>query len=95
MRQIMAAISWLNDEEQRLANVASHTTAHLAALVVAAASGGKCEPDPALFLPFLEQKLSAQVIHTIRELIKRQRLPMAVVAILADDIRHAIKQKEA
>ena len=95
MRQILAAINWLVEREIEVANRDSYTTARLASLVLSAASLGEAEADHTIFLPYLTSKVPAPVVRTIQELIKARRLPMAVVALLADDIRHTFKARES
>lgn len=93
MGQILAAIEWLNEHEVETANRDSHTTARLAAIVLSGLSMGKIEADHRAFLPYAQSALPPEVVRTIGDLIKSRRLPMSVVGILADDIRHTWKKK--
>jgi hypothetical protein len=92
--QILAAICWLNEHECEVANRDSYSTARLASLVLSAASLGKAESDHTMFLPFVKTNVPPAVVGTIQKLIKMRRLPLAVVAILSDDIRHTFKEKK-
>ena len=98
MRHIQAAIQWLTEKEAREANVASHTTARLASLVLAIGSAGKADLDYTSFLPYEAEsadgrpRLKPAVLNTIQSLIRERRLPMHVVAVLMEDIRHTLKR---
>lgn len=69
-------------------------------MVLAIGSKGKAEGDYTQFLPFRAKDpggkphLRPSVVATIQDLIRRRRLPMAVVAILVEDIRGTLKQAE-
>lgn len=97
MGHILKAIEWLDKQEQQRANIASHTTARLASLVMAIGSQGKADADYTTFLPYLPQdrdgkpRLRPSVVATIQDLIRARRLPMAVVALLVEDIRQTIR----
>lgn len=96
----MRAIEWLDEQDTHKANVASHTAARLASLVLAIGSKGKADGDYTQFLPFRAKdpsgkpRLSGSVVATIQDLIRQRRLPMAVVAILVEDIRGTLKQAD-
>lgn len=97
VRHILAAIEWLDEQDRRRANLASHTTAQLASLVLAIGSGGKGQGDYTQFLPFLVEnidgrpRLPADALATLHQLIRQRRLPMPVIALLADDLAGTLK----
>lgn len=97
MRHILRAVDWINEQHQKRANTASYTTARLASMVLAIGSQGKAEGEYTDFLPYLAQdpsgkpRLRPSVVATIQNLIRARRLPMAVVAVLVEDIRQTIK----
>jgi hypothetical protein len=97
---IFKAVEWLNEHDQQKANILSHTTARLAAIVLAIGSQGTAKSDHTEFLPFLaplpggKPNIKPAVIATIEGLIRARRLPMAIVALLAEDIRSTMKPAE-
>ena len=74
--------------------------ARLAAIVLAIGSQGTAKSDHTEFLPFLaplpggKPNIKPAVIATIEGLIRARRLPMAIVALLAEDIRSTMKPAE-
>jgi len=97
VRHILAAIEWLDEQDRRRANLTSHTTAQLASLVLAIGSGGKAQGDYTQFLPFLVEgadgrpRLPSKALATLHQLIRQRRLPMPVIALLADDLAGTLK----
>jgi hypothetical protein len=69
-------------------------------MVLAIGSQGTAKNDFTEFLPFTpppangKPKLKPTVVATIEGLIRTRRLPMAVVALLVEDIRATIKPAE-
>jgi hypothetical protein len=97
---IYKAIEWLNEHDQKRANTLSHTTARLASMVLAIGSQGTAKNDFTEFLPFMpppaggKPRLRPAVAATIEDLIQTRRLPMAVIALLVEDIRSTMNASE-
>lgn len=95
VKDVSAALEWLEKHDSFKYNVTSIATAKLGTVVVGALGGKKAKATPDDFLPFDTRKIKKETgvtdesIATLRKLMRTVRMDGRVVAMLADELKNA------
>lgn len=100
VRDVLAAIKFLERHDMYRYNVSSISTAKLATVVVGAVAGKKANVTPDDFLPFDTRRIkkdtsvSQESINILRRLMKTRRLDPRLVGTLANEIKAGSMREE-
>lgn len=95
VKDVSAALDWLEKYDSFKYNVTSIATAKLGTVVVGALGGKKAKATPDDFLPFDTRKIKKETgvtdesIATLQKLMRTVRMDGRVVAMLADELKNA------
>jgi hypothetical protein len=95
LRDVSAALKWLEKHDINKYNIQSITTAKLGTVVVGALAGKKARTSPEDFLPFDSRKikkdngLTDESLVVLQRLMKTRRMNGRVIALLADELKAA------
>lgn len=100
MKDVAAALKWLEKHDTTKYNINSIATAKLGTVVVGALAGKKAKATPDDFLPFDTRKLKKEAgvtdasVLVLRELMKTRKMNGRVIALLADELKNASMRNE-
>ena len=95
MKDVAAALKWLERHDTNKYNIQSISTAKLGTVVVGALAGKKAKAVPDDFLPFDTRKLrkesglTDESMAVLQRLMKTRRMNGRVIALLADELKAA------
>ena len=95
MKDITAALKWVEKSDISRYNIESISTAKLATVVVGALAGKKSKVTPEDFLPFDTRKLKRkngvtdESIRVLQGMMRSRRLDGRLLGLLADEIKTA------
>lgn len=100
VKDVVAAIKFLERHDIHRYNVASISTAKLATVVVGAVAGKKSSATPDDFLPFDTRKIkkdtsvTPESLEILRRLMKTRRLDLRLVSTLVSEIKSTSVREE-
>lgn len=95
MKDVVAALKWLENHDITKYNISSISTAKLGTVVVGALGGKKAKVSADDFLPFDTRRLKKQSgmtdesLGVLQGLMRTRRLDGRVIALLADELKTA------
>ena len=95
MKDVVAALKWLENHDITKYNISSIATAKLGTVVVGALGGKKAKVSADDFLPFDTRRLKKQngmtdeSLGILQRLMRTRRLDGRVIALLADELKTA------
>ena len=95
VKDVAAALKWLERHDTNKYNIQSISTAKLGTVVVGALAGKKAKAVPDDFLPFDTRRLKKETgltdesMEVLQRLMKTRRMNGRVIALLADELKTA------
>jgi hypothetical protein len=95
VKDVAAALKWLEKYDTTKYNIQSISTAKLGTVVIGAIAGKKAKATPDDFLPFDTRKLKKEngltdeSMEVLRRLMKTRKMNGRVIALLAEELKSA------